>query len=214
MKTMSVSGFGLRIRSLLLRLRRDSSGLAATEFAMIVPIMLVMFFGTVEFSSGWAVNRKVGIVARTISDLTSRAQSVVDTDMSNFLAIGGAIMAPYATAPLHSTITEIYIDPKTYSPSTSLALVQWSKGFAPHGAGASLAIPAGLVSIDPTTKKAVAGQYLILSEVNYLYTPTIGYVMAKAGVTLREQTYTRPRLANCVLYNPTVPPPPCPTTGS
>ena len=39
---------------------------------MIVPLMLVMFFGTVEFSSGVAVDRKVTLMARTLSDLTSQ----------------------------------------------------------------------------------------------------------------------------------------------
>jgi len=44
---------------------RDRRGIAATEFAVIVPIMLVLFFGTVEFSSGVAVDRKVTLIART-----------------------------------------------------------------------------------------------------------------------------------------------------
>ena len=47
----------------------------------------------------------------------------------------------------------------------------------------------------------VAQTYLILSEVSYLYTPTIGYVMAKAGVTLSDVAYTRPRQSTCVIYN-------------
>ena len=51
----------------------DCRGIAATEFAVIVPIMLVLFFGTVEFSSGVAVDRKVTIFARTVSDITSQA---------------------------------------------------------------------------------------------------------------------------------------------
>ena len=51
-------------------LARDRSAIAATEFAVIVPIMLVMFFGTVEFSSAVAVDRKVTLVARTLADLT------------------------------------------------------------------------------------------------------------------------------------------------
>ena len=46
--------------------------------------MLVMFFGTVEFSSGVAVDRKVTLMARTLSDLTSQATSVADTDLTNF----------------------------------------------------------------------------------------------------------------------------------
>ena len=97
--------------------------MAATEFAVIVPIMLVMFFGTVEFSSGVAVDRKVTLMARTLSDLTSQSTTVGDTDMTNFFAASAAIMTPYPTAPVQSTITELYVDPNTLQ-----ARVQWSKG--------------------------------------------------------------------------------------
>ena len=49
---------------------------------------------------------------------------------------------------------------------------------------------------------AVGGTYLIFSEVSYLYTPTVGYVMKKAGVTLSDVAYTRPRQSTCVLLQP------------
>src|SRR5579872_7233169 len=68
----------------VLAMFKDCRGLAATEFAFIVPIMLVMFFGTVEFSSGVAVDRKVTLIARTVSDLTSQTPTTVQ-------------QAPYAT---------------------------------------------------------------------------------------------------------------------
>jgi Flp pilus assembly protein TadG len=58
--------------------------IAATEFAFIMPIMLVLFFGTVEFSSGIAVDRKVTLMARTLTDLTSRSVSVANSDWTNF----------------------------------------------------------------------------------------------------------------------------------
>jgi len=64
----------LRIRRSALDLSGDTRGIAAIEFAMIVPLMLVLvlFFGTVEFSTGVAVDRKVTLMARTLSDLTSQ----------------------------------------------------------------------------------------------------------------------------------------------
>ena len=62
--------------------------------------------------------------------------------------------------------------------------MQWSKGTAPRAVSSTVTIPAAL---------AVANTYLIFSEVSYLYTPTIGYVMAKAGVNLSDVAYTRPR---------------------
>ena len=78
-------------------LRHDLRGVAATEFAMIVPLMLVMLFGTIDVSSGVAVKRKVTLVARTLSDLTSQSKAVGDADMTNFFAASYGIMWPYST---------------------------------------------------------------------------------------------------------------------
>ena len=47
----------------------QSSRFLALAFLLVVPLMLVLFFGTVEFSTGVAVNRKVTMMARTLSDL-------------------------------------------------------------------------------------------------------------------------------------------------
>jgi Flp pilus assembly protein TadG len=184
-------------------LRHDSRGVAATEFAMIVPMMLVMFFGTVEVSSGVAVNRKVTLVARTLSDLTSQSLSVSSTDLTNFFKASYGILWPYPSAPTQATISELYIDP-----TTSIARVQWSQGSAPRGQGSTVGIPSGLIGKD-SSGKTLPNQYLILSEVSYLYQPIVGYVMAKAGVTLSDTAYTRPRQSTCVFYSPATAP--CPT---
>src|SRR6185437_3968415 len=81
MKLMSKLWYRARLSAL--DLIGDRRGLAAIEFAMLVPIMLVMFFGTVELSSGVAVDRKVTLVARTLSDLTSQSDRVDDGVLTN-----------------------------------------------------------------------------------------------------------------------------------
>jgi Flp pilus assembly protein TadG len=186
MKT--ISNIWSRARRSAAGLWNDRSGIAATEFAIIVPIMLVMFFGTVEFSSGVAVDRKVTLMARTLSDLTSQSTSVADTDMTNFFAASNAIMTPYSSTPTKSTISQLYVNPTTLK-----ATVQWSKGSVPRTTSSVVTIPTAL---------AVGGTYLIFSEVSYLYTPAVGYVMAKAGITLSDVSYTRPRQSTCVYYSP------------
>nr|WP_041756104.1 TadE/TadG family type IV pilus assembly protein [Bradyrhizobium sp. ORS 278] len=173
---------------LLRRFRADHSGVAATEFAFIVPLMLVMFFGTVEFCSAIAVDRKVTLMARTLSDLTSQSTSVGDSDMSNFFAASTGIMYPYSTSPVNATISEIVVDS-----TGKQATVVWSKGSVPRTTGTTVGIPADLL---------VANTYLIFSEVSYQYVPTIGYVMAKTGINLSDVAYTRPRQSTCVFYSP------------
>jgi Flp pilus assembly protein TadG len=203
MKT--TSRIWLRARRSLRNLARDNSGIAATEFAVIVPIMLVMFFGTVEFSSGVAVDRKVTLVARTLSDLTSQSLSVADSDATNFFAASGKILTPYAPTPTQAKISELYVDS-----STLQARVQWSKSATFDSSGnvtlASGRAVSSIVAIP--SQLAVGGTYLIFSEVSYLYTPTVGYVMGHAGVNLSDVAYTRPRQSTCVFYSPAVAP--CP----
>jgi Flp pilus assembly protein TadG len=182
-------GMWLRVRYSAQSLLGDCRGIAATEFAMVVPIMLILFFGTDEFSSGIAVDRKVTLMARTLSDLTSQNISVTDTQLTNFFNASSAIMTPYSATPVRSTITELYVDPTTLA-----ARVQWSKGSAPRTAGTTVAIPTAL---------QVGDTYLIYSEVSYAFVPTVGYVL-KNSITLSDHTFTRPRQSTCVMYSTTV----------
>ena len=185
-----------RVRDLL----SDRSGLAAVEFAMIFPIMVVLYFGVVEFSSAIAVDRKATQVARTLSDLTSQSMTVADTDIKNFGEAAKAIMTPYPPSPLVSSITEVYIDKVS-----GVARVQWSKGLtigptgdvsiaaaAPHNPGDVVTLPPALV--------AAKGTFVIWSEVGYTYTPAVGIMLASTGITFRDVAYTRPRLVLCVTY--------------
>lgn len=113
----------MRKMSLLLRgFRNDCRGVIAVEFALIAPVLLVLFFGVLEFSSAVAVDRKVALVARTLSDLTSQSLAVADTDLSNYGQAAKAVMVPYSSLPVSGTVTEIYIDPTTHA-----ARVQWSR---------------------------------------------------------------------------------------
>jgi len=192
---MPSSTWLLRLRRHLAALRGNTSGLAAVEFAMIIPIMAIMLIGTNEFATGVAVDRKVTIMARTLSDLTSQNTSVNDTQLTNFFAASTAVMTPYDAAPVQSTISELYINPNTLK-----ARVQWSKGAAPHSAGDIIEIPEAL---------KMGGTYLIYSEVSYKYVPSVAWFINKVnGITLSDVTYTRPRQGLCVMYNTSV----CTTT--
>jgi Flp pilus assembly protein TadG len=167
----------------------DRTGIAAVEFSFILPLMLVLFFGTVEFSQGIAIDRKVTIIARTLADLTSQNISLTSAQLNNIFAASTAIMTPYSAAPVNSTVAELYVDPNTLA-----ARVQWSVGSAPLAVGSTVTIPSQL---------QIGGTYLIFSQVSYLYVPTIGYVMAPSGVNLSDVAYSRPRQSTCVLYGTT-----------
>lgn len=188
----------------------DNQALAATEFAVIVPLMLAMFFGTVEFSSAVAIDRKVTLIARTLSDLTSQSSgTVTDSYLQNAFTASISIATPYDATPVKATISEIYIS------STNVAKVQWSKAATIASGATQATLTASSRNAGDTVTTLippsllVAQTYLILSEVSYLYTPSVGYVL-KSGVTLSDVSYTRPRQVTCVIYN-SVPASGCPT---
>jgi Flp pilus assembly protein TadG len=192
-----------RARRLAARAMQDRSGIAATEFAMIVPIMLVLFFGVVEITGGVAAYRDISLMAHTTSDLTTQSLSVQDSDIANFFNAATGILYPYvavSTDPnLKQSLAMVWVNPSLQ------ARIQWasnSDGSAPSPPGTVVSIPASL---------QVANTYLIYSSASYRYVPTggIGYVMNKAGVVLSGFAYTRPRLSQCVFYDP---PTPLPTT--
>ena len=189
MKPMST--IWLRMRRHAFELRGNNNGVAAVEFAMIIPLMAMLLVGTNEFSAGVAIDRKVTIMARTLSDLTSQNEKVTDAQLTNFFNASKAVMTPYASAPVEGTITELWINPTTLK-----ARVQWSKGANAHSAGDIIEIPEAL---------KIAGTYLIYSEVKYKYVPSVAWFLNKAnGITLSDVTFTRPRQSLCVMSNTTV----------
>ena len=184
-----------RLPRWLKRASADDRGIAAVEFALIMPLMMVMFFGMIDVSMGVGADRKVTVIAQTMADLPSRYTSVTDTDFTNFFRIGDAMLTPFAASELTVRISQVYIDPTSGS-----GKVYWSKGDVPWAVNTSISVPAGLIGKD-SANKVLPNQYLILAEVKYVYKPIIGYVVPKTGITLAESTFTRPRQSICVYYS-------------
>jgi Flp pilus assembly protein TadG len=150
-------------------------------------VVVVLLVGTNEFAAGVAVDRKVTLMARTLSDLTSQNPKVTDDQLTNFFNASKAIMTPYSSTPVQGTISELYINPDTLK-----ARVQWSQGAETHADGDIIDIPAAL---------KVGDTYLIYSEVKYQYMPSVAWFINKTtGITLRDISYTRPRQGLCVMY--------------
>lgn len=166
------------------RLVRDERGLSAVEFAMLLPLMLALFFGAVEISQAISADRKVSLTARTVADLLAQMPSVNNAEMTNSLNASAAVMAPYPANRLKVTVSSVSID------AQGKATVAWSdtlNGTA-RAKGADVALPSAL---------AAPNSSLIWSEVEYSYTPVIGYVIT-GSLALKDQIYMRPRLSQTV----------------
>ncbi len=177
----------LMVRHCADRVRRfsgDERGVSAVEFAMLLPLMLTLYLGTVEISQGISADRKVTLTTRTVADLVSQVASINNAEMLNSLNAASAVMAPYPVAKLKVVVTSVAVD------AQGKATVAWSdtlNGTA-RSKGATVTLPTAL---------NVPNSSLIWSEVQYAYTPTIGYLVS-GTLTLKDQIYMRPRLSDTV----------------
>lgn len=198
MKPISLFKYVRSSRQLVLRFGKDKRGVAAVEFVFIAPLMLTLLFGMIDVSSGVAIDRKVTVTARTLSDLVSQGTKVSSTDISNFFKMGSAIMTPYAVTPATMTqrISAVSID------ASKKAKVVWSYSGAVSGAS-SVTVTTGYAKDTVITTipvdLLVANTQLIWSEVTYTFTPITGYII-QTTVPLSENCYTRPRQSDTVTY--------------
>lgn len=169
------------LRSILLDWRGAVSGAAAGEFAMIFPIALFFFTGTITYGNAIYIDRKVTLTARTVTDLVTQYSSVANTDVQTVLGASSAIVAPYSTANIVVTVSEVQTD------ASGNATVTWSQSLngTKRPVGQSLTLPSTIDGANVT---------YIFGEVAYTYTPAIGYLVT-GPITLHDQTYMAPRIS-------------------
>jgi Flp pilus assembly protein TadG len=165
----------------LRRLVRDQRGISAVEFAMLLPLMITLYLGSVEISQGISINRKVTLTARTVTDLVAQVSSINDASMTNVLNASTAVMTPFPVAPLKVTVSLVSID------AQSNAKIAWSDAYNTTARAANSVITLPTALLIPNTS-------LVWGEVQYNYVPAMGYVVT-SNLTLKDQLYMRPRLS-------------------
>ena len=182
-----------RLGATIKRLRDDHEGVAAVEFAMIVPIMLMMLIGCFECSQALTIDRRNTQIASSVADLVARAPvaGLATTDVDSLMLIANQLMKPYATAPL--TVTVISVKAQTVNNALQI-VVDWSRnntGGTPYARNAAYAaLPAGLLA---------SGESVIVTEAKYHYTPVVGAsLFIQAAYDMKETFYLKPRNSSCV----------------
>jgi Flp pilus assembly protein TadG len=168
------------------RFARDPRGVAAIEFAMLLPLMVTLYLGTVEVTQGVSIDRKVTLTTRTVADLVTQSASINNAAMTNILDSAAKILSPYPTVDLKVTVSAVTIA------ADKKATIAWSdtrNNGTVHAPGQQVTLPSDALAVPNTT--------LIWSEVSYLYKPTIGYVIT-GTINLSDQTYMRPRLSDTI----------------
>jgi Flp pilus assembly protein TadG len=97
---------------------------AAVEFALILPLMLLILLGMTEITFGINMKRKVTLMARTLADLTGRMTTINDAEMNNIFSASSSVMAPFTAAGGTLAISSIIV--KEPTPGSFTGTVCWN----------------------------------------------------------------------------------------
>jgi Flp pilus assembly protein TadG len=199
--------------------RKSRGGVAAVEFAMLMPLMILMFFGTVELTQGFAAARKLDYLARDLADLTAQSTSTLSsTDTATIFGAASSVFYPFSNAQM--ALTGIIF--KTGSDNLEHAYTDWSV-VGPNGGTARPCGELKRTSVAGNSPPAVpdalfpaagsASTTIIVADVSYTYQPLIGSTFMAIGsngshlgsstvasIPMQQTSYMQPRALSRVQY--------------
>ena len=159
----------------------DARGTALIEFAMVLPVVIVLYLGGYQVEDAIACNRKVTIATRAAADLVAQNVSgtTTTTEIDGDLAAAAQVLAPYAASSAIIRVTEVGTD------NNFKTTVQWSRAVnaTAYTKGATAVVPPGM---------QIPGTYFLFAEVTYAYTPAANFGFVNS-MKLYDSIYMIPR---------------------
>lgn len=170
----------------------SESGISAVEFALIAPVMVIIYLGCIELSMTMTVDRKVTGATAALGDLTARASNITNDDLSDIFQATRMIMQPNDISSASMRVTSLRNDgTDTDASGTTDTLVVWSDrcgtGMAALAEDAVVQVPDDLIP---------AGGTLIMAEISFPYTSPLEFSFTSK--TLTDKFYLRPRRVDSI----------------
>ena len=192
-----------RLGSMVRAFRRKEDGVAAVEFALILPIMAMMFIGAVEMSWAVGVDRRVSQVAGATGDLVARVnQNIPQAEVKDIMKIGSYLMYPFEETPLKVTMSIVTSDVN----DATITTLRWQCVYdasLPSASEMSCSCPAAPKPAYTIPSNLMGkNEGIVVADVAYNYKPlilTFDFFMKAAhpganGIyTLKEKLYLKPR---------------------
>ena len=162
---------------------RDTKGVAAIEFAFVVPAMITLFAGAWELSQGMICYLKLLDAADTVVDITCQQTTLTTANIDDIYTAAQLVMTPNAGSALGVAVASV-----TFNATTGAPAVAWqaTRGTATALSNTALtALANGLGN---------AGESVIITQVTYNYTSLLKLVLP-GGINLAANAMQRPRIA-------------------
>ncbi len=170
--------------------RRKSLGVAALEFALTLPIWILLLLGTSDIAYLMILSQRVDRVAYSVTDIVTQSEVITRSDLDNILLAAGQLMQPFTFGA-----DGIVIVTSLYKPAGSAVVISWQYsggGTLPRGSkigvpGSTPAMPNGLTLND--------NENLIVAEVYYAFTPMFLNVNILQEQDIYRLAVYKPRLS-------------------
>lgn len=159
-----------------------TKGLAALEFAILLPMMVFLLFGSVDLIDVLGANRRSQNVAASLADVVARDTEVTDDEVAGMWAALDVLMVPDDDTGLNVRISSISIE------SATTARVVWSEAY-----GMSVLAEGGTVDLPDAMMEP--GTSIIIAETDYSYEAPLG-ILFTGAVHLDHTSYRRSRLVD------------------
>jgi len=159
------------------RWRRDRRGVAASEFALILPVMLALLIGAIEIGNALLIDRKVTAAIQTGADLVAQAETMPDSEMADIFEAMMLVLQPFDETRAGVTVYSVNMD------ADGNVAIDWSETQGANAPTPTTEIPDGLLH---------EGESVIVAEMNYMYTPIFADLVI-GEVELGDKAYLRPR---------------------
>ncbi len=167
-------------------------GLAAIEFALSLPLIIVLTFGSIEVTIYVLITQKLERVSLTLSDLVSQTTDITTAQLDLIIPSAGQVMLPYSFATdgyaIISSVTKTGTNPPIINwQYRSTGTIQTSH-VGVNGGTATM--PANFTMVDKDT--------VIITEVFYNYKPILSGTIFNNSQMYRYSIY-KPRLGNLTI---------------
>jgi Flp pilus assembly protein TadG len=166
------------------RFARAEDGVAILEFALITPLLLLIYFGTVELATAMRQARKIDLLTRTLGDTFSQRTFPTSAEAADIFQVAPIVMAPLDSTDIKMTVSAVGVVGHAATGTLQIC----SSAAAPNSPQRVPGAPAPVAAADGTQPM---GTRLILVEVSMLYKPVTGSAFFKdgaAGFTMSRKT--------------------------
>jgi Flp pilus assembly protein TadG len=179
MRTIATSIASLR------RFVADQRAAAVVEFALIIPVLLVLYLGSIEASSLITVDRRVNVISGTVGDLVARwdpDNSIPSDILEDYFKASESIIFPYSSTGLAQVVSVVAV---AANGNTSVVWSCGHNGGTKRTAGSSYTLPTNV-------NQLARGGWVVASETSYPYAPLLGIVLTET-YNLSRASYYLPR---------------------